>query len=150
TEALLYMMRHDHIDPLLHVQELGEFAGYSIRAATAAFLARPGENENVEAARMILDKMAHEEGTSGRLARLEAARLIGSLPDRFEVQLFQLLRDPDTEVLQYAIRSAGALRKLGAVPTLIEHLGNPDVRGEATDALLMFQGAIAGTLRDYL
>ncbi len=53
TSAMMYMMRHHHIDPLQHVQELDDFADYSIRSATVAYLARPGEDQNIEAARVI-------------------------------------------------------------------------------------------------
>ncbi len=150
TEALLYMAQHAAIDPLAHIQELGDYADYSIRSATVAFFSGDGENQNLEAARLILDAMVREEGLPGRQTRLEAARLIATLPDRYEVQLNRLLQDSDDEIVQYAIRAVGKLGKRRSVPFLIEHLGNPTLRVDAIDALLVFEESIAGALRDYL
>jgi ATP:ADP antiporter, AAA family len=150
TEALLYMMRHHNIDPLQHVQEIGDFADYSIRSATIAYLARPGEAENIDAARLMLDAMVREDGPQGQRTRLEAARLIGGLPDHFAGQLSQLLHDSDAAVVQQAIRSVGMLRKRKFAPLLIEHLNDPQVRDETVDALLAFEDSVVGTLRDYL
>ena len=150
TEALLYMSRHDNVDPLDHIKELGDFAGYSVRSGIVAYLARLGEEESFEGARVILDGMVREEGAPGQRTRLEAARLIGNLPDRFEPQLSQLLHDPDREVVRHAIRAAASFRKLRWAPLLVERLGDPELRPDAVDTLLTFGESIAGTLRDYL
>src|SRR5206468_6296423 len=111
---------------------------------------RPGDSQNIEAARSILDAMVREEGPQGQRTRLEAARLIGGLPDHFSVQLNHLLHDSDPQVVQHAIRAVGTLRKRRLAPVLIEHLGNPTLRDESVDALLAFEDSIAGTLQDYL
>jgi len=150
TEALLYMTQHDRIDPLQHIREVGDFAGYSVRSAIVAFLSQPGESQNLVAARVMLDGMAREDGPEGRRTRLEAARLIGWLPDHFEVQLHLLLQDADQEVARHAIRAVAALRKRREAPLLVERLGDPELRNDAADALLTFEDSIAGTLRDYL
>jgi ATP:ADP antiporter, AAA family len=70
TEALLYLTQHREIDPLAHLEQGGEFADYSVRAAMVAFLARPGRAQNVEAARLLLDAMVREGGGEGRRTRL--------------------------------------------------------------------------------
>jgi ATP/ADP translocase/HEAT repeat protein len=150
TEALLFMSQHDHIDPLEHIHQVGDFEDYSVRSSIAAFLARPGESENLEGARVIIEGMVREDGPSGRRTRIEAARLIGSLPDRFESQLGQLLHDRDKEVVRAAMRAAAALHKRRWAPLLVERLGDPSLRQDAIDALLTFGESIAGTLRDYL
>jgi AAA family ATP:ADP antiporter len=150
TEALLYMTQHSDIDPLEHLQSSGDFADYSVRSAIVAFLSKPGENQNLEGARVILDGMAREGGASGQRTRLEAARLIGTLPDAFEPQLGQLLDDTDREVLRQAIRAVSTLKKRRWTPLLVERLGDPALKPEATDALLSFGESVAGTLRDYL
>jgi len=150
TEAMLYMMRHDHIDPLQHVEGVGDFADYSIRSATVAYLANPGESENIEAARLILYAMVREEGTQGQRTRLEAARLIGSLPDQFGKQIGLLMHDPDSQVVRHAIRAVGKLHKRQFAPLLVERLEDPELRDEAVDAILAFEDSIVGTLRDYL
>ncbi|MBI3484931.1 MAG: MFS transporter, partial [Acidobacteria bacterium] len=47
TEALLYLCHHSHMDPLECIQQLGDFADFSIRSAMVAFLARPGDTQNL-------------------------------------------------------------------------------------------------------
>ena len=91
TEALLFVVRHGQIDPLTRVAELGDFHDFSIRAGVVAFLAGPSQAQNLDAARTMLDAMVDEAGEARRRTRLEAARLIGVLPDQFEPQLLRLL-----------------------------------------------------------
>ncbi|PYS53130.1 MAG: hypothetical protein DMG13_13855 [Acidobacteria bacterium] len=150
TEALLYLTRHDHIDPLANIDRLADFADFSIRSATVAFLARPGEAQNIDAARLILGGMVREDGEKGRQTRLEAARVIASLPDYFENQLEFLMRDSDPDVVREAMRAAAALRKRRFVPAMIQQLGNDTLAADAADALALFEDAIIGTLRDHL
>jgi AAA family ATP:ADP antiporter len=150
TEALLYLSQHTRIDPLDRIEKLGGFADYSIRASTAAFLARPGPAQNLDAARLILDGMVRESGEEGRRTRVEAARLLAWLPDAFEPQLVALLRDTDPEVARRAVIAVGALRKRLLVSEVIERLGDPLVVPDAVDALAQFGDAIVGTLSDYL
>lgn len=150
TEALLYLTLNENIDPLANIDQLGDFGDFSIRSATIAFLAKPGEAQNIDAARMILDGMVQENSDSGQKARHEAARLIGSLPDYFESQLSFLIQDADPEVARQAIRSAGTLRKRRFVSTMIERLGDPKLAVDTAEALSLFEDSIIGTLRDHL
>jgi AAA family ATP:ADP antiporter len=150
TEALLYMMRNHHFDPLHHIQELSDFADYTLRSATVAFLSRPGESENLVAARFFMDTMVNEQGPEGRRARLEAARLIGSLPDHFTEQLGRLLKDSDAEVVRHAIRAAGLLGKREFAPLLIRQLSDPRLREDAAYALLHFENSVIDLLCDCL
>jgi ATP:ADP antiporter, AAA family len=60
TEALLYLTQHAHVDPLERIEQIGEFPDFSLRAAMAAFLARPGRAQNIEAARAIVAAMVGE------------------------------------------------------------------------------------------
>ncbi len=105
TEALLYLTHHAQIDPLDRIQQLGDFADFSIRSGMAAFLARPGETQNLEVARQLLASMVAESGAERKRTRMEAARLLGMLPDSFDPLLLKLLADPDSEVVREAIRS---------------------------------------------
>jgi ATP:ADP antiporter, AAA family len=57
AEALLYLSRHEEIDPLTYVDQVRDFTDFSIRSATVSFLMRPGEGQNREAAQIILDGM---------------------------------------------------------------------------------------------
>jgi AAA family ATP:ADP antiporter len=150
TEALLYLSHHAHVDPLTRIQELGDFADFSVRSAVAAFLARPGEAQNIEAAHQILAAMVNEQGYENRQTRLEAAHLLGLLPDVFDPLLSKLLVDPDTEVVQGAICSAGLLRKRRVLRELIECLGNSALAQDAADALARLGENITGTLGDHL
>jgi AAA family ATP:ADP antiporter len=150
TEALEYLTRHDGIDPIANIEQLGDFTDSSICSATVAFLAKPGEAQNLDAAGMILDGMVREDGENGGRTRIEAAHLIASLPDHFDSQLELLMKDADPEVLRQAMRSAALLRKRRFVPAIIDHLGNEKLAADATEALAHFEDAIIGTLRDHL
>ncbi|MGH9649134.1 MAG: HEAT repeat domain-containing protein, partial [Terriglobales bacterium] len=150
TEALLYLTHHGHIDPLVRLQELGDFADFSVRSAMVAFLAKPGESQNLEAAHRILEPMVAEQGPASVRTRLEAARLIGSLPDAFEHELGMLLRDEDTEVARHAIRAVGRLRKRRLLPTLLERIVDPRLNEDVVDAIVSLGDSVAGTLRDHL
>ncbi len=150
TEALRYLTQHDRIDPLAQIQQLGEFPSAAVRSAAVAYLGRPGEGQNVDAAALILDGMVKDTGEAGRDARLEAARLIASLPDAFHDRLVPLLADADVAVVGEAIRTAGERRVRRVVPAMLETLRRPELRPDAIDALAAFSDGIVGTLRDHL
>src|SRR5262249_56878903 len=99
---------------------------------------------------MILDRMVAESGVGSRETRLEAARVLGTLPDHFEDQLETLLGDVDPEVVKEALRAAGQRRRRRFVPTMIRHLGRPDLRPDCVEALVSFEDGVVGTLRDHL
>jgi ATP:ADP antiporter, AAA family len=151
TEALLFLSHHAHLDPLAVIEELGDFCDYSVRAAVVAFLAQPGEAQNLEAAQDILASMVNEEGPDGLRHRVEAARLLGKLPDSFDPLLSKLLCDPDTQVVCEAIHSIGMLHKRRLVPELLDRIGHNRVVTAATvEALGRFGDSIVGALRDHL
>ena len=150
TEALLFLSHHAHIDPLTAIEQLGDFPDFSVRSAVVAFLARPGEAQNLEAARNILDSMVNEAGEEGLHHRVEAARLLGELPDSFDPLLSRLLADSDTQVVCEAIRSVGLLRKRRLVPELLDKLADHRLAPSAAQALSTFGDSIVGGLRDHL
>jgi AAA family ATP:ADP antiporter len=150
TDALLYLAYHTRIDPLARIEALGDFPDFSIRAGMVAFLAAPGRLQNVDAARLLLAGMVRESGPDGRRHRLEAARLIGALPDVFGDELAELLRDPDVEVVRHAIRAVGRLKKRACLPLLLHHLGNADLTTDVIEALGRLGDGIVGTVRDLL
>jgi len=104
TVAMLYLAHHSHVDPLMLIEELGDFSDFSVQSAVVAYLARPGEAQNLETARQILEGMVQETDANGQRTRLEAAKLLGELPDCFDPLLSVLVRDPATPVAQAAIR----------------------------------------------
>src|SRR6201984_328558 len=124
TEALLFLSHHGHIDPLTAIEQLGDFPHFAVRSAVVAFLAQPGEAQNLEAARNILESMVNEAGEDGLRNRIEAARLLGELPDCFDPLLSLLLADSDTQVVCEAIHSVGMLRKRRLVPELLDRLAD--------------------------
>jgi AAA family ATP:ADP antiporter len=150
TEALLFLSHHAKIDPLTAIEQLGDFPDFSVRSAVVAFLAQPGEAQNLEAARSILDSMVNEAGEAGLHNRLEAARLLGELPDSFDPLLSRLLADSDTRVVCEAIRSVGMLRKRRLVPELLDRLADQKLAPAAVQALGRFGDTILGGLRDHL
>jgi AAA family ATP:ADP antiporter len=150
TEALLYLTEHSNVDPLASIESVGDFEDFSIRASMVAFLARPGRAQNIEAARLMLDKMVEETGADGVRTRLEAARLISFLPDLFDRELKRLLQDDDVEVAKAAILAASRLSKRIFVGRIIERMQEPALVSTAVDALAAFGDRIVGTLRDTL
>jgi ATP:ADP antiporter, AAA family len=150
TEAMLYMVHRAHVDPLMLLQELSEFEDYSVRSAVAAYLARPGEAQNLQTAGKILEEMVGEEGKAGQRSRREAARLLGQLPDSFDPLLSRLLGDPSSEVVQEAIRSVGLLRKQALAPQLLKQFRDPVLHENATKALVAFGDSIVGILSERL
>jgi AAA family ATP:ADP antiporter len=136
TEALLFLAYHAGVDPLARIQELGHFADFSIRAGMVAFLSRTGRMQNLDAARVLLGTMVHEDGDEGRRARLEAAALIARLPNEFGAELAHLLEDPDVEVVRAALESMAAVKRRDLAAHAIAHLANPDLREAASAALV--------------
>ncbi|HXY50675.1 MAG TPA: Npt1/Npt2 family nucleotide transporter [Terriglobales bacterium] len=150
TEAMLYLAHHAHVDPLTIIEELGDFADFSVRSAVVAYLAREGETQNLETARQILEGMVQEPGLEGQRTRMEAAKLLGELPDCFDPSLSILVHDSALPVARAAIRSVGKLRKRRMVPDLLDLLANHELAAEAAKALGQFGDAIVGSLRDHI
>ncbi|HEY6553017.1 MAG TPA: HEAT repeat domain-containing protein, partial [Vicinamibacteria bacterium] len=150
TEALLYLARHAHIDPLARIEELGDFADSSLRTAIVAYLAHPGPSENLEAAEVLLDQMVADTGPDGARVRSEAARLMGRLTDPFPRQLLQLIADEDPGVASEAVRAVGQLRSLRFVLPLLGRIGEPELTEVIAEALAGFGDAVVGALRDHL
>ena len=135
TEALLFLSRGGDLDPLKTIEEIGDFAGFSIRAAMAAFLASPGRARNLDAAEMLIRKMATSDETNDRL---EASRVIALVPEPPLDILKRLLTDPDGEVSRQALLSTETIGA-EAVPVLAQILLDDsapiDVRREVPSAL---------------
>lgn len=153
TEALMYLTQYAHIDPLERIEQLGDFPDFSIRAAMVAFLSRAGRSQNIEAARLMLGAMAatdDRDGADGVRTRLEAARLLSTLPDLFDRELRLLLADEHPEVAREAVRAVGALGKRMFVGRVIERLAEPEITATAVEALARLGDRVVGQLRDTL
>ncbi len=135
TEALLYLTREMHVDPLSQIQQLGDFEDFSIRAGMAAFLASPGPTQNAIAARTLIEGMVNEPGEAGARERQEAARLIALVPDGFLDLLSRLIKDEDEEVAREAIRSAKKIAREDLFEPLLSALERDNLTDEAAAAL---------------
>ena len=142
TEALLYLSREMHVDPLAQIQKLGDFEDYSIRASMAAFLASPGPTQNLVAARALIEAMVSATGAAGARERTEAARLIALVPDEFLDLLGRLIQDPDVTVAREAIRSARAVARDELIEPLLAILGRDELTDEAATALALYGNAL--------
>ncbi|HEY1252239.1 MAG TPA: Npt1/Npt2 family nucleotide transporter [Thermoanaerobaculia bacterium] len=150
SAALLFLSHHTQQDPLTRIADLGSFEDVSVASGIVSFLAQAENGERLPEARLLMDRMIAEGGEAGRRSRLEAASLVGRLPDHFDAQLDALLADPDPDVLRAAVRAAGRLRKRRTANRLIELLGDSRVREEAAAALAALGDRVLGTLRDQL
>ncbi len=81
---------------------------------------------------------------------MEAARVLGLLPDCFDPLLSTLLADPDIPVVRETIRSVGKLRKRRLVPDLLDRLSHRELGAEVAIALGEMGDTIVGALRDHL
>ena len=115
TQALLYLSRSGGFDPLRRIEELGDFADFSIRAAMVAFLASPGPARNEDAARVLLEQMAASEEPHDRA---EAARVLAIVPDPPAEVLTALITDEDVDVAEQAMKTAHSIGSGEAVASL--------------------------------
>jgi ATP:ADP antiporter, AAA family len=142
TEALLYLSREMHVDPLAQIQKLGDFEDFSIRAGMAAFLASPGQTQNLEAARALMETMVSASGPNGARERAEAARLIALVPDAFLDLLGKLIHDPDDAVAREAIRSARTVVRDELIEPLLAVLGRDELTDDVATALALYGNAL--------
>ncbi len=150
TEALLYLAHHAHIDPLEHIQKLGDFPDFSVRSAIITYLARSGDPNNIDPASQLLDSMVQEEGPEQLRTRLEAARLIGSLPDVFAEQLETLINDANTDVAGQAILEIKPTTTPRIIHAVLAKLGDPDLSSKAAESLGQFGDRIVDLLYERL
>jgi AAA family ATP:ADP antiporter len=150
TEALLYVTRHTNSDPLTLIEQVGDFPDFSIRASLIAFLARPGRAQNLEAALLMLQRMVNEPGDEGLRSRVEAARVIGLVPDVFDRELRKLLEDDAPEVAREAVRAAGLLAKRPLAHRLIDRIAEPWLTDDIVEALARMGDRVVGTIRDQM
>jgi len=112
TEALLYLSHHDDVDPLTHIDKLDDFAGFSIRSAMISFLTKPGEGQNLIAARVMTNGMIADLGNEALSA--DAAQMLAILGDITVEPLQDSLAD-GTVPIQIRLQIPGILLRIGTV-----------------------------------
>jgi AAA family ATP:ADP antiporter len=152
AEAMQYLVTHEHKDPVLLLQTVSDVPAHCLQSAVAVHLARAGDPDWLKAAAHILQGMISETGPEGAASRREAARALGNLPGpaEFHAELARLLEDPDDEVAERALLSAGRIRILGLLPNIVDSLGHPRRLGAARAALAQYGDAAVETLRERL
>jgi len=150
TDALLYLSHNAHVDPLAMIQNLHEFEDFSVSSAVVAYLGRPGEAQNLDAARGILSATLAEAGPGKERTRAEIARLLAGLPDQFDPLLADLVADPVPAVAAEAIRSVGKLRKTALIGALLDRVSHPQLARECAAALALMGDASIDPLRQRL
>ena len=150
TEAMLYLAQHAHFDPVKRIEELGDFSDFSVRSAIIAYLVQSGEPDNIDTAREILNNMVQENGPEGLRTRLEASRLIGSLPGQFEEQLEILVNDEDVDVACQAIQAVGSRETPRIIRAVLERLSDPNLTATAVESLGRCGDGIVNLLKSSL
>lgn len=157
TEALGYLTRHAAMDPLKLVDDPGDFSQAAVRSSIVLFLSRPGEGQNLDVARMMLDAMLEDDGPDRDVLRLEAGRLVAASPHTFEAQLSRLLDEgvgvsdeSHAELVRCAIEGAGSLGRVELGPRLLQCLGDPRLGEASARALAGFGNRILPVLDEHL
>lgn len=99
-----------------------------------------------------IDKITSDKGEKGDVSRMEAAKALGMMdPSSPLIQnINKLLKDESPEVIQYAVESAGKLKRREFIHPVIQQLSNPSTYRIASQALVEYGTKITGTLKDYL
>jgi ATP:ADP antiporter, AAA family len=99
----------------------------------------------------LIENALKTTGEDELIAKTAAARglAIAELPETTRF-LDRLLKDPDESVVQQAIKTAGEIGHVEAIPLLISMLARPRLRRVAREALLQFGPAAESALRTRL
>jgi AAA family ATP:ADP antiporter len=150
ADALVFLAHHAGVDPLMRIGTPEDFEDYSVQAGLVAFLGRESAWQNLDAARIFLNRMIEGEGPNGKRAKVEAARLIAQLPRGFEDELARLLVDDDGEVVRAALASAARYADASLVEEVLPRVAEVELRDAALEALAGMGPAIVPDLRAVL
>ncbi len=127
------------LPPLLRDADLG------VRSATVAALWRV--RTAAPAAKDALDILLSAGPEASSAQRRESAKLLGRLGDpSLAPKLVPYLSDPDPTVARLACTSAGELKSLQLVPTLLDRLAGHGSRREARRALIAYGDTVVPEL----
>jgi AAA family ATP:ADP antiporter len=84
--------------------------------------------------------------------QMEVAKALGMMPADAPLteNLARLLQHESPGVVQYALESAGRLRKREYLPYIVPHLGRPSVSDRASEALAAYGDKAVPILRDWM
>ncbi len=120
TEALLYLTRATEVDPLNRVQRLDAVARASLHMVLVGHLARPGPQQDIEAARLVLG--AALDGTVPSPSEQRGiARALSALPD----ETLASLGTPAVALARELLES-GEPEVRRDVPDLLQRIGSAD------------------------
>ncbi|MCX6577208.1 MAG: MFS transporter [Candidatus Aminicenantes bacterium] len=99
-----------------------------------------------------IDKVTSGVGAEPEVSQMEVAKILGIMDPASPLiqNLAKLLTHESSEVVRYALESAGKQKKREFVPLIVPHLTKPALREAAVQTLIAYGGSITGTLRDYL
>jgi AAA family ATP:ADP antiporter len=152
AEALHYLVHQEREDPLLLLQTVRDVPAHCLQSAVAVHLGSAEDVAWQSAAAHILTEMISEPGRSGAVWRREAARALGNIPGPrdLHLELRKLLDDPDDEVAERALVSAGRLRTPELLPKIVDGLAQTRRLGATRAALLQYEDSAVELLRDTL
>jgi HEAT repeat protein len=83
---------------------------------------------------------------------MEIAKAMGMIKEDPDIvkKLYELLKEKSFEVVQYALESAGKIKKREFLPLIVNHIGKPYTKRIASKVLISYGPKIVGTLKDYL
>ena len=148
AEALQYLVVQTGKDPLNLLETTADVPAHCLQSAVVTYLARTQDPNYSAAARLILRTMLSVAGPEAVRTRCEAARTLGMIPAPSELhsELVELLGDPNPEVAEQAVLSAGRVQGSEFLPLVIEKLGQPRLLGAARAALSQYGERAVDTL----
>jgi len=152
AEALQYLVAQTGRDPLDLLKTATDVPAHCLQSAVVIYLARIRDPNYFAAAPLLLQTMLSAGGPEGVPSRCEAARALGTIPapSELHLELFKLLRDENTEVVEQALLSAGRIQSREFLPLVIDKLGQARLLGAARAALARYGEQAVGTLQDCL
>ena len=148
TEAIHYISVYGETPTTEILRSFLMHPDYKMKTAAIKCITRYGSDEERSLlTEELIEQMLLEEGNDRNLARLSVAEALGAIDTAPAQQhLFDLLNDEDLEVVRRAALSAGKTRSVDFVPSLVEMLGDPNVRVSVRSALAAYGSEVLDTL----
>ena len=152
VEALHLLCQRSPEDSQERLQGYSKSSRFDVRIAAIGYIAAYGSEEDREQVdEGVIQELLATVGEEAELARVQVARLLGSLnrPDLREY-LLKLRDDSSAAVVRQVIHSAGQTRDSAFIEWLLDKLSQSEFRADARRALAAFGKEILGTLNELL